>query len=151
MVRMLTQFVVNLVCSVLAFLVAKWLIPGFHLEWSGFFIAVGVFTVAQTVLGPFVFNQARQHASAILGGIGIVSTLLSLIIASLFPGGLTIDGVSTWFVAAFVVWVITALGGWILLALLAKRAKNRNDAKEEEQLIEKISKKTDERGKGSAA
>lgn len=150
MIQMLWRLLVNLVSSVVAFLVAKWLIPGFNLEWGGFFIAVAVFTIAQTVLGPFVFNMARQHASAILGGIGIVSTLLSLIIASLFPGGLQIDGVGTWFIAAIVVWLITALGSWILLALLARRTKNRRDAEQEQQLIKKIQKDA-KRGKGSAA
>lgn len=149
MIRMLTRLAVNLVTSVVAFLIAKWIIPGFHLEWSGFFIAVAVFTIAQTVLGPFVFNMARQHASAILGGIGIVSTLLSLIIASLFPGGLTIDGVGTWFIAAVIVWLITALGGWILLALVAKRAKSRKDAEQQQELINKIQEGT--KGKGAGA
>lgn len=141
MVRIVTQFAVNLLTSLIAFIIAKFLIPGFHLEWSGLVIAVLVFTIAQTVLGPFVFNMARQHASAILGGIGIVSTLLSLIIASLFPNGLTIDGFGTWFTSAIVVWLITALGGWILLGLLAKRAKNKDEAEQQQQLLNKLQKK----------
>lgn len=147
MIRILTQFLVNLASSALAFLVAWWTVPTFELEWGGFFIAIGVFTLAQTILGPFVFNMARQYAAPMLGGIGLVSTLLALWIASLFPGGLTIDGVGNWVLAALVVWFITALGGWILLALLARRAKRKQDAKQEQQLIAKIEKdRRDDKG-----
>lgn len=142
MIRMLTTFLVNLVSSALAFLVAMWLIPDFNLEMSGFFIAVAVFTLAQTILGPFVFNMARQYSAPLLGGIGLVSTLLSLFIASLFPGGLTIDGIGTWVLSALVVWFITAVGGWILLAILGKRAKNKRDAEEESRIADKVAKKT---------
>lgn len=146
--RMLTRFAVNLASAAVAFLVAKWLIPDFHLEWEGFFVAVAVFTLCQTVLGPFVFNMARQYAAALLGGIGLVSTLLSLIIASLLPGGLRIEGVGTWFVAAVLIWFITALGGWILLALLGRRAKRKADEEQEQELLGRLEKRA--RAEGGA-
>ncbi|WP_243233421.1 phage holin family protein [Microbacterium sp. CIAB417] len=126
MIRFLIRTAISLVCSALALMVCAWVLPGFGFSWSGFLTAVVVFTVAQAVLGPFIFNVARQYASAILGGIGLVSTFVALLIASLFPGGLKIDGIITWVLATLIVWIITALGTWLLpLIFLKKRVEQR--------------------------
>ncbi|WP_029135379.1 phage holin family protein [Nakamurella lactea] len=138
MIRMLIQIAVNLASSAVALLIAWWLIPDFHLEAGGFFIAVAIFTLAQSVLGPFVFNLARRYSAPLLGGIGLVSTLLSLFITSLLPGGLSIVGFGTWFLAALVVWLITAIGGWILLGILAKRGRARQQNRNDERVIDRL-------------
>lgn len=123
MVRFLIRALIFLVTAAVGLLVAAWLLPGFHLQWGGFIVAVIVFAIAQGVLAPFIFNLARKYASAVLGGIGIVSTLVALIIAALFPGGIRVDGFVTWVLAALIVWIITALGGWLLpLIFLKKKA-----------------------------
>ena len=121
MIRLLIRVGINLATAALGLLVASWVIPGVTLSASGFVVAVAVFAIAQSILGPFVFNLARKHADAILGGIGLVTTLLALFVATLFPGGLKIDGVTAWLLAPLVVWVVTALGGWILAALFLKK------------------------------
>ncbi len=121
MIRFLANVVVNLVGSAIAFLVAWWLIPGVGLRIAGFITAVVVFTVAQSILAPFVFNMARRYANAVLGGVGIVSTLLALLVATLVSNGLTITGLSTWFVTALLVWLVTALGGWLLMAYVVDK------------------------------
>lgn len=91
--------------------------------------------------------MARQYSAPLLGGIGLVSTLLSLLIASLLPGGLRIEGgAGIWILAALVIWFITAVGGWILLALLAKRAKRKQAAEDEEKMLDKLAKRTDKGG-----
>lgn len=143
MIRMLTHFVVNLVSSALALLVAWWLIPGFDVAIGGFVVAVVVFTVAQSLLGPFAFNVARQHSPVLLGGIGLISTLLSLVVASLFPRGITLEGLSTWFIAAVVVWFVTAVGGWILLAVLARRTASKRREKQDRDVLDRLSKRVD--------
>ena len=125
MIRFLIHIGVNLVTVALGILLAAWLIDGVTLQPTGFFAAVAVLTLAQGILGPFVFNVARKHASAILGGIGLVSTLLALFIATLLPNGLTITGVLAWTLATLLVWVVTALGSWILGAILLRRARER--------------------------
>lgn len=129
MVRFLIRTAIFVATAALGLLVASWILPGFHLEWGGFLTAVAVFAIAQSVLSPFIFNIARKHASAVLGGIGLVSTLVALLIASLFPGGIRVDGFVTWILAALVVWVVTALGGWLLpLLFLKKKAQERRAA-----------------------
>ncbi|HEX6953506.1 MAG TPA: phage holin family protein [Agromyces sp.] len=114
MVRFLINIAISLVTAALGLLVNSWILPDFHLDVSGFLVAVLVFTIAQAILAPFIFNVARQYASALLGGIGLVSTFVALLIASLFPGGIRIDGVVTWILATLIMWIITALGTWLL-------------------------------------
>jgi hypothetical protein len=96
-------------------------VDGVVVHATGFVVAVLVFTAAQALLAPFVVNIARQYASAILGGIGLVSTFLALFVATLFPNGLQIDGVTAWVFSTLIAWVITALGTWILGVLIIKR------------------------------
>lgn len=121
MVRFLIRTAIFVVTAALGLLIASWILPGFHLEWAGSLVAVVVFAVAQSVLSPFIFNMARKYASAVLGGIGLVSTLVALLVASLFPGGIHVDDVLTWVLAALVVWFVTALGGWLLPLLFLKK------------------------------
>ena len=121
MIRMLLSIAISIVSAAVALLVAASVVSGVTLHATGFVVAVLVFTIAQAILGPFVFNLARQYASAILGGIGLVSTFLALFVATLFPNGLQIDGITAWIVSTLVVWVITALGTWILGIVIIKR------------------------------
>ena len=114
MIRFLIHILINLVTAAIGLLLAGWIVPGVELQPTGFIVAVVVFALAQGVLGPFVFNVARQYAAAILGGIGLVTTLIALVIASLFDGGLSISGFMAWVGATLLVWIVTALGGWIL-------------------------------------
>lgn len=121
MIRALLTFGINLVMAAIALFIASVTVPGVVVQASGFIVAVLVFAAAQAILAPFVFNMARKYASAVLGGIGIVSTLLALWVATLFPGGLEINGVTAWVIASLLVWVITALGVWFLGWLVIKK------------------------------
>jgi uncharacterized membrane protein YvlD (DUF360 family) len=121
MIRMLLQAAINLVTAAAGLLLAGAMIDGVALQTSGFITAVIVFVVAQAILGPFVFNMARQYASAILGGVGLVSTLLAIWIATLIPDGLTVSGLTAWILTTLLVWIVTALGTWILGFLVLQR------------------------------
>lgn len=121
MVRFLIRVAIFVATAAVGLLVTAWVLPGFHLDWEGAVIAVVVFAIAQSVLSPFIFNVARKHASAVLGGIGLVSTLVALIIAALFPGGIRVDDLVTWVLAALIVWFVTALGGWLLPLVFLKK------------------------------
>lgn len=129
MIRMLLQAAINVVMAAIGLLLAGMLIDGVTLQPAGFIAAVVVFVIAQAVLGPFVFNLARQYASAILGGVGLVSTLVALWIATLLPDGLVISGVTAWVLTTLLVWIVTALGTWILGYLVLKRWWDRRTEK----------------------
>ncbi len=121
MTRFLLSIAVSLLSSAIGLLIADWVVPGVRLSLGGFLLAVVVFTIAQGVLGPFILRLARRYATAILGGIGLITTLVSLVLASILPGGLRISGLLAWVLAPLVVWIVTALGGWILGHLLITR------------------------------
>ncbi|MFI2704015.1 phage holin family protein [Cellulosimicrobium composti] len=121
MIRFLLSFAINVVLAAVGLLVASSLFDGVTVRASGFVVAVLVLAVAQAVLAPFVFNVARKYASAILGGIGLVSTFLALWVATLVGDSIEISGAGTWVGATVVVWVIGALGGWFLGWLVLKR------------------------------
>lgn len=121
MIRFLLSVAISIGSAAIALLVAAAVVDGVQMQPAGFVIAVLVFTAAQALLAPFVFNLARQYASAVLGGIGLVSTFLALFVATLFPNGLHIHGVTAWIAAPVIVWLITALGTWILGIVVIKR------------------------------
>lgn len=128
MIRFLLSLLANLVVAAIALLIAWWILPPewFRVELGGFLVAVAVFALAQAILSPFIFNMARKYASAILGGIGLVSTFVALLVASLFPGGITIGGWG-WVLAPLIVWLVTALGTWLLVGVVINRYITRRD------------------------
>lgn len=126
MIRLLVRAAIFLGTAALGLVVSALLFPDFRLSATGFVTALVVFVAAQSILAPFIFKLARTYAPALLGGIGLVSTFVALLLASLLPDGLEISGISTWVLSTLVVWIITALGGWLLpLLFLKNRAAQR--------------------------
>lgn len=123
MVRFLLRMVVFLASAAIGLLVAWWIVPGVTVRPVGFVVAVVVFAVAQAILAPFFLKMASRYATAFLGGIGLVSTLAALILASLFSSGLSIRGIGSWVAATVVVWLVTALATLVLPVLVLKRKK----------------------------
>lgn len=121
MVRLLIRIGINLACAAIGLIVSALLLPDFHLQPGGFVMAVVVLTVAQSLLTPWVMKLVRRYATALLGGFGLISTLIALLLAGLVPGGITVTSFITWVLAALIVWVCVALGGWLLVALVLKR------------------------------
>ena len=124
MIRFLLRVAVFLGSSAIGLLVAAWLIPGVSVSPFGFITAVVIFTVAQAILSPFFLKMASRYASAFLGGIGLVSTVAALILASLLSNGLSIRGIGSWIAVTVVVWLVTALATLVLPALVLRTKKN---------------------------
>lgn len=121
MIRFLLRTAVFLGSSAIGLLVAAWLVPGVRVSASGFITAVVIFAVAQAILSPFFLKIASRYATAFLGGIGLISTLAALILASIFTRGLSISGIGSWIAATIVVWLVTALATLLLPVLVLKR------------------------------
>ncbi|BBX91879.1 phage holin family protein [Mycolicibacterium boenickei] len=121
MIRFLLRIAIFLGSSALGLLVAAWLIPGVSVSAWGFITAVVIFSVAQAILSPFFLKMASRYASAFLGGIGLISTLVALILASVLTRGLSISGIGSWIAATVVVWLVTAVATVVLPALFLKK------------------------------
>lgn len=122
MVRFLIRAVIFLVSAALGLLVASWILDDVTVTAAGFTVAVVVFAVAQSVLAPFIAKMTARNAPAFLGGIGLVSTYVALLIASIVSDGLSISGVQTWVLATLVVWLVTALAT-LFLPMIFLRSK----------------------------
>jgi uncharacterized membrane protein YvlD (DUF360 family) len=130
MVRFLIRAAIFLGTAALGLLIAWWLLPGFHIDWTGFLVAMLVFAIAQSLLSPLITKLATRHAPEVLGGVGLVSTFLALLLATVIANGLRIDGLLTWVLATLIVWLVTAVGTWLLsLAFLKRRVGARRDAR----------------------
>ncbi|MHC9046852.1 phage holin family protein [Microbacterium saperdae] len=129
MIRFLLQILSQLVLGAISLIVIHFALPAVTLTFTGFFIALGVFTLAHVILGPFVLSIAQRYAAPLTGGVGLVATLLALWVATWFPGGIQITGIESWVIAPLIVWIITALGGWIIMGFIVDRMLKKRAAR----------------------
>lgn len=125
MITFLLRTLIYIVSAGLGLIAADLLLDGFRIEWSkwwGFVICILIFALLQSILSPWISKIADRHAPVLLGGIGIFSTLIALIIVVLLPiGGLRIVDVTGWLLGAVIVWLVTALGTMLLPLIFLKR------------------------------
>lgn len=121
MTRLLMRIAISLAISALALTLCALLVDGFHIEVSGFLVAVAVLAACQTLLAPLISKLTSRFAAAMMGGVGIIATLISLVLTAMVPGGVTVRGPLTWLWAALIVWICTALGSWLLVRLVLER------------------------------
>lgn len=129
----LLRTVIFLASAGLGLIAADLLLPGFEIEWSewwGFLICIAIFAILQSILSPWVAKLANRYAPVLLGGIGIFSTLLALVVVVLLPiGGLKITDAVGWLLGAVIVWLVTALATLLLpMLFLKKKVEERRKA-----------------------
>lgn len=122
MVRLVALTVMELVASAIGLIVAAWMLPGVMLNFSGFLVAVAVFTAAKVILGPLIFKVSFRHARALTGGIALVTTFVGLMVTTWLTSGLTIVGVSNWLFATLVVWLFSVIATLVLPLVIFKKA-----------------------------
>ncbi|MFK4836075.1 hypothetical protein ACI3KY_10130 [Microbacterium sp. ZW T2_14] len=124
MLTFLIRALIFLVSAALGLIVADLILPGFTLHWDdwwGILLAVVIFAVLQSILAPWLLKITRRHANALVGGIGLLSTFVALLIAVLIPAaGIGINGPVAWIIGTLIVWLVTALATWLLPPLFIK-------------------------------
>lgn len=125
MITFLFRAVMYLASAALGLIVADLLLDGFRIQWDrwwGFVVCIVVFAIVQSILAPIASRLADRYAPVLMGGIGIISTLVALVVVVLLPvGGLRIVDASGWLLGALIVWIITALGSVLLPRLFLKK------------------------------
>jgi hypothetical protein len=91
-------------------LVAAWVVPGVWVSTPGFIVAVALFSLTQALLSLLIYTLPNGYASLLLGGAGVVSTLVALSLASVLTHGITIRGSASWIAATLLVWLVTTVG-----------------------------------------
>jgi hypothetical protein len=110
MKQALLRAIVLLTSWAVGLLAAAWVVPGVSVSASGFIVAVVLFSAAQATLSLLIVKLPRAYASLLLGGTGLVLTLVALSLAAAFTHGLTIRGAASWLAATIVVWLVTTIG-----------------------------------------
>ncbi len=126
MIRFLIRTLIFLASAAIGLIVADLILEGFRIDWSnwwGFVLAIVIFAVLQSVLAPWLARVAQRNAPALLGGIGIVSSFVALVVVALIPkAGIEIgEPWWTWLLAPAIVWLVTALATWFLPAVFLKK------------------------------
>lgn len=130
MVVFLIRTAIFLGSAALGIWVASLLLADFSVSVTGFVVALLVFVVAQWILSPLILKLTRKYANAFIGGVGLVSTFVALLIATLVADGLTINGVTAWVLGTLIVWLVTALATLVLpMIFLRNRVQDRREAK----------------------
>ncbi|ALJ21175.1 hypothetical protein [Microbacterium sp. No. 7] len=134
MITFLIRALIFIVSAAVGLIAADLILPGFEISWRnpwGFVLAIVIFAVLQSVLAPWLARVAQRNAPALLGGIGIVSSFVALLVVVLIPSaGLSIGAPWwNWVVAPVIVWIVTALATWLLPAVFLKKkvAERRRD------------------------
>ena len=121
MVRLLISMVMRILASALGLLVASLVLDGFSVSAEGFVVTVLVFVAASALFEPFVLKLSLQYLPAVRGGVALVSTLVSLLVTATFTSGLSINGLDTWVMAPFIVWVSVVVAGIVLPLVVFKK------------------------------
>jgi uncharacterized membrane protein YvlD (DUF360 family) len=120
-IRLIVRTIVALAATAVGLLVAAALLDGFHLNATGFIVAVIVFTIVFALMQPFLVAQLRGRGTGLLGGVALIATLIALIVTVLFTDGLDIDGVTDWILGTLIVWLASVLAAFILPFLGLKK------------------------------
>lgn len=114
MLRLLARTVLVLLANAVGLIAATLSLAGFSIDVRSFAIALAIFTGATVLLGPVVTALARRHASFLMGGIAIVTTLVGLVVTRLLSDGIVIRGLGTWVSATFIIWLFSVVATVVL-------------------------------------
>lgn len=125
MITLLIRLGIFLTAAAAGLLLAGLLVDGVTLTVSGFLLSVVIFAALQSIVAPLSVKLLTRFAPALTGGVGIISTFLSLFLATLLPGGLQISGITAWLLGTLVVWIVTVIGAIVLHRTVDRRTERR--------------------------
>ena len=125
MIRLLVRTLIALVANAVGLIVAAAVLDDMQLDATSFVVAVVIFTIVFALLQPFLVVQLRRVGSGVIGAVALIATLVSLIVTDLLTDGLSISGVTTWILAALIVWLAALVAALLLPFLGLKKYLER--------------------------
>jgi putative membrane protein len=122
MIRLLIATGIQLLANAVGLLVAASVLDDMEVSGTAFVIAVIVFTVVYALAQPFLTQMAMSRVPALRGGVALVATLVGLVVTAALSDGLSISGLTTWFLATVIVWFVALVGVLLLPLVLVKRS-----------------------------
>lgn len=129
MILLLARLVLNVLANAVGLIAAAVLLEGFSISGTAFVIAVAIFSITTTVLGPLIIKIALTNAPFLVGGIALVTTLVGLIVTNLVSDGISITGLNTWIIATLVVWIFAIIGNLLLPLIIFRKTFQQRKAK----------------------
>lgn len=124
MIRLLIRAFIAVIANAVGLIVAAIVLDGVDLDFTGFIVALVVFTIVFALMQPFLAAQFRR-VSALAA---LFATFIALLVTDLISDGLDISGLGTWVTATVIVWLAALLASIILPFLGFKKfLENRRD------------------------
>ena len=122
MVRFLINLAVYMAAAAIGLFVADIALDGVSITYPVAFLWVVIlFGLIQAILAPFFQSITEKNADMLTGAVGLISALVALIVTSAISDGISVDGLTNWFLAALIIWLASMVAGFILKATIAKR------------------------------
>lgn len=128
MVVFLIRALIFLGSAALGLWIASLIVDDFSVSAEGFLVAVVVFAALQSILTPWFVVMTRKYANALTGAVGLVSTVVSLWIATLINNSITIKTGTAWVFGSLTVWLVTMLATLVLPLIFLRNRIDKNRA-----------------------
>ena len=114
MIRFLLSSVAYLIANAVGLLIAVLLLPGFVINPMSFIVAVAIFSLVQTILGPFITKLSFKNFPQLMGGIALVTIFAGLLVTEIIMDGMQIGGIANWLAATLLVWLGSLIASILL-------------------------------------
>jgi uncharacterized membrane protein YvlD (DUF360 family) len=122
MLRFIVNTLVYFAAAAIGLVVADLVLDDMSIVYPvGFVVAALIFGLIQALMTPFFQSITEKNASVLVGGVGLFSALVALVITTLISDDLTVTGVTTWIVAALIIWLASMFAAFILKVTVAKK------------------------------
>jgi hypothetical protein len=128
LVRFLISTLAYLAANAIGLLVAVILLPGFGVDPLAFVVAVAIFSLVQTVLGPLITKLSMKNFPQLMGAIALVTISVGLFATDIMMTGMEIGGVANWLAATLLVWLGSLIASILLPLYVFKQLSGKNGA-----------------------
>jgi hypothetical protein len=125
-IRFLISTLAYLIANAIGLLIAILLLPGFQINPLAFLVAVAIFSLVQTILGPLLTKLAKKSLPQIMGGIALVTIFVGLFVTEMIMDGMQIGGISNWLAATLLVWVGSLIASILLPIYVFKQLSEKS-------------------------
>ena len=126
MIRFLLSTVAYLIANAVGLLLAVVLLDGFIIDPLAFVVAVILFSVVQSVLGPLITKISFQSFPQLMGGIALVTIFVGLFLTSAIMPSMEIGGVANWLAATLLVWIGSLVASILLPIYVFKQLAEKH-------------------------
>ncbi len=114
MFRFLLSTATYLVANAVGLVIAVALLPGFVIDPLSFVVAVAIFSIVQTGLGPLITKISIKSFPQLMGGVALVTIFVGLSVTELVMDGMQIGGISNRLAATLLVWIGSLIASILL-------------------------------------